>query len=101
VLYFSSTGPLAPLAIAALAQSRSMNLWRATTEALLPYVNIKITREGATAEQKAKLIKGATDLLANVLQKDPATTFVVIDEVEMDNWGIAGESVTARRQKPK
>ncbi|MDD4732126.1 MAG: 4-oxalocrotonate tautomerase family protein [Desulfovibrio sp.] len=65
----------------------------------MPYVNIKITREGATAEQKAELIQGVTDLLARVLNKTPATTVVVIDEVETDNWGIGGESVTVRRAK--
>lgn len=64
----------------------------------MPYVNIKITREGATAEQKARLIKGATQLLVDVLGKNPATTVVVIDEVETDNWGISGESVTVRRK---
>ncbi|EGF92195.1 4-oxalocrotonate tautomerase family enzyme family protein [Asticcacaulis biprosthecium C19] len=65
----------------------------------MPYVNIKITREGATPQQKAALIKGATDLLVEVLGKNPATTFVVIDEVELDNWGIAGEPVSQRRKK--
>lgn len=64
----------------------------------MPYVNIKITREGATAAQKAALIKGATQLLVDVLGKNPATTVVVIDEVETDNWGIGGESVTVRRK---
>lgn len=63
----------------------------------MPYVNIKITREGATAEQKAKLIEGVTALLRDTLGKNPATTVVVIDEVETDNWGIGGESVTVRR----
>jgi 4-oxalocrotonate tautomerase len=63
----------------------------------MPYVNIRITREGATAEQKAALIKGATQLLVDVLGKNPATTVVVIDEVETDNWGIGGESITVRR----
>lgn len=67
----------------------------------MPYVNIKITREGATPEQKAELIKGTTDLLARVLGKNPATTVVVIDEVETDNWGIGGESVTVRRKREK
>jgi len=67
----------------------------------MPYVNIKITREGATAEQKAQLIKGATQLLVDVLGKNPATTVVVIDEVETDNWGIAGETVTVRRKAGK
>ncbi|BCA78448.1 MAG: 4-oxalocrotonate tautomerase family protein [Desulfuromonadales bacterium] len=67
----------------------------------MPYVNIKITREGATAEQKAQLIAGATQLLVDVLGKNPATTVVVIDEVDTDNWGIAGETVTSRRKVGK
>jgi 4-oxalocrotonate tautomerase len=67
----------------------------------MPYVNIRITREGATAEQKARLIEGVTQLLVNVLGKNPATTVVVIDEVETDNWGIGGESVTNRRKAGK
>lgn len=67
----------------------------------MPYINIKITREGATAEQKAALIKGATQLLVDVLGKNPATTVVVIDEVETDNWGIGGETVTLRRKAGK
>ncbi|MET0049411.1 MAG: 4-oxalocrotonate tautomerase family protein [Sedimenticola sp.] len=65
----------------------------------MPYVNIKVTREGVTPEQKVALIKGATDLLSDVLGKNPATTVVVIDEVDTDNWGIGGEVVTARRQR--
>ena len=65
----------------------------------MPYVNIKITKEGATKEQKQQLIQGATKLLADVLGKNPATTVVVIDEVETDNWGIAGEQVTEIRKK--
>ncbi len=64
----------------------------------MPYVNIKITREGATAEQKAALMKGVTDLLVRVLDKNPATTFVVIDEVEKENWGIAGVPVEVFRK---
>ena len=59
----------------------------------MPYVNIKITKEGVTAEQKALLMKGVTDLLVRVLDKNPATTFVVIDEVEKEDWGIAGVPV--------
>ncbi len=65
----------------------------------MPYVNIRITREGATAEQKARLIAGATQLLVDVLGKNPNTTVVVIDEVETDNWGVAGESITVRRAR--
>ena len=65
----------------------------------MPYVNIKVTREGVTPDQKAELINGVTNLLSNVLGKNPATTVVVIDEVETDNWGIGGETVTKRRQR--
>ncbi|AEI14014.1 4-oxalocrotonate tautomerase family enzyme [Flexistipes sinusarabici DSM 4947] len=65
----------------------------------MPFVNIKITKDGATANQKKELIKGATQLLVDVLGKNPATTVVVIDEVETDNWGIGGETVTDRRSK--
>ena len=65
----------------------------------MPFVNIKITDEGATAAQKAALIKGATQLLVDILGKNPATTVVVIEEVATDNWGIGGESVTLRRQR--
>jgi 4-oxalocrotonate tautomerase len=67
----------------------------------MPYVNIRITREGATAEQKAELIDGVTRLLQNVLGKNPATTFVIIDEVDTDNWGIAGEAVTVLRARAR
>lgn len=63
----------------------------------MPYVNIRITREGATAAQKAELISGVTKLLQDVLGKNPATTFVIIDEVDTDNWGITCESVTVLR----
>lgn len=67
----------------------------------MPYVNIKVTREGVSAAQKAELIKGATDLLVKVLGKNPATTVVVIDEVETDNWGIGGTPVTLLRAGDK
>jgi 4-oxalocrotonate tautomerase len=65
----------------------------------MPYVNIKITKEGATAEKKAQLISGVTKLLQDILGKNPATTVVVIDDVDTDNWGLGGESVTERRKK--
>jgi 4-oxalocrotonate tautomerase len=67
----------------------------------MPYVNIKVTREGVTREQKARLIAGVTDLLVDVLDKDPATTFVVIDEVEIENWGIAGVQTDTYRARKK
>jgi len=65
----------------------------------MPFVNIRITDEQVSAEQKQQLIAGVTQLLQEVLGKNPATTFVIIDEVNTDNWGIAGESVTIRRSK--
>ena len=67
----------------------------------MPYVNIKITKEGATAEQKASLIQGVTKMLKDVLGKEPQTTVVVIEEVDTDNWGIAGESITVRRKRER
>ncbi len=67
----------------------------------MPFVNIKVTREGVTSDQKAKLIKGATDLLKEVLGKDPKTTFVVIDEVDTDNWGVGGEQITSIRKRQR
>jgi 4-oxalocrotonate tautomerase len=67
----------------------------------MPYVNIRITREGVTVEQKEALIKGATQLLVDVLGKNPATTVVVIDEIDTDNWGVGGEQVTKRRLQGK
>lgn len=65
----------------------------------MPYVNIKITRDGVTAEQKAQVIAGVTELLRTVLNKNPQTTMVLIEEVETDNWGIGGETVTLRRSR--
>lgn len=67
----------------------------------MPYVNIKVTggSEAPTIEQKKVLIAEVTALLARVLNKNPATTVVIIDEVDMDNWGIGGETTTERRKK--
>jgi len=67
----------------------------------MPYVNIKITKDGATREQKALLIEGVTALLQKVLNKNPATTVVTIDEVDTDNWGIGGEQVSVRRSRER
>lgn len=66
----------------------------------MPYVNVRIAKTGATADQKAKVIKGITDLLFEVLGKPKPSTYVVIDEVELDNWGVGGETLTNIR-KPK
>jgi 4-oxalocrotonate tautomerase len=70
-------------------------------EVTMPYVNIKITNEGATAEQKTQLIQGVTKLLQDVLGKNPQTTCVVIEEVSTDNWGIGGETITVRRKRER
>lgn len=64
----------------------------------MPYVLIQVTREGVTPEQKARLIEGSTRLLVDVLAKDPRTTHVVIQEIDTDNWGVAGQAVTALRK---
>lgn len=65
----------------------------------MPYVNIKITKDSTSPEKKAELIRGVTKLLAEVLGKNPQTTVVVIEEIETDNWGIGGETVTTRRKQ--
>lgn len=65
----------------------------------MPYVNIKITNENVTPEKKQQLIEGVTNLLRDTLNKNPETTVVVIDEVDTDNWGVGGVSVTERRKQ--
>lgn len=69
----------------------------------MPYIHVRITREGATRDQKAEIIRGATELMTDVLGKDPATTFVVIEEVELEDWGVGGlpvDEYRARRGLP-
>ncbi|WP_227816037.1 tautomerase family protein [Nitrogeniibacter aestuarii] len=65
----------------------------------MPYVKIQITREGATPEQKAELIAQSTQMLQRVLDKDPATTFVIIEEVELEDWGVGGLPVDQYRKQ--
>ncbi|MBV7532334.1 4-oxalocrotonate tautomerase family protein [Chitinophaga sp. sic0106] len=65
----------------------------------MPYVKVEVTREGVSREQKQTLIKGITDLITDVLNKDPQLTHVVIQEVELDDWGYAGEQVSVWREK--
>lgn len=67
----------------------------------MPYVDVKVTKDGVTKEQKEEIIRGVTNLLRDILGKNPQTTVVVIDEVETDNWGIGGETVTIRRAREK
>jgi 4-oxalocrotonate tautomerase len=72
----------------------------------MPIVTIQITREGsgpgrdaATAEEKATLIKGVSELLLNVLNKPLNSTFVVIEEVALDNWGWEGLPIPELRRR--
>lgn len=65
----------------------------------MPYINVKLTPEGLSPQVKEELMKELTDVLVKKLGKNPDTTIVIIDEIETDNWGIAGESVTNRRSK--
>ena len=65
----------------------------------MPYINIKITDEHVTAEQKEALIKGATQLLVDVLDNNPITSVVGIEEVNTDIWGVGGEVVTKLRAR--
>jgi 4-oxalocrotonate tautomerase len=67
----------------------------------MPFVNIKITRDGVTPGKKAEVIRRVTQVMVDVLGKNPATTMVLIEEVETDNWGVGGETVTARRKQGK
>jgi 4-oxalocrotonate tautomerase len=68
-------------------------------ETTMPIVTIQITHEGTTPEQKAALIKGATNLMVDVLNKPPSLTFVVIQEVEMEDWGVGGLPVKEYRRQ--
>lgn len=65
----------------------------------MPYVKIEVTREGVTREQKQILIAGITNLITEVLDKDPKLTHVVIQEIELDDWGYAGEQTSVLREK--
>lgn len=67
----------------------------------MPFVSVKVTggNEAPTIEQKKLIIKGITELLSKVLSKNPATTMVIIDEIEMDNWGVGGKTTTERRHE--
>ena len=66
----------------------------------MPYVNVRITRDGATAAQKAEIVADITATLQRVLGKRPDHTHVVIDEVELENWGFAGKLTSELRRRP-
>ena len=65
----------------------------------MPVVTIRMTREATTPGQEAELIKGATELMADVLNKPPGLTFVVIEEVDMENWGVNGLPAAEHRKR--
>jgi 4-oxalocrotonate tautomerase len=67
----------------------------------MPYINIKVTDEGVTREQKRRLIEGATKLMVDILNKDPKTTHVIIDEINTDNWGVNGEQTSEIRKRSR
>ena len=56
----------------------------------MPYVNVKIVKDNVTREQKAQIVAEITETLQRVLKKEPEFTHIVIDEVDLDNWGYAG-----------
>nr|WP_298147754.1 4-oxalocrotonate tautomerase family protein [uncultured Pseudomonas sp.] len=65
----------------------------------MPFVNVRITRDGVTREQKAQVIREITETLQRVLNKKPELTHIVIEEVDTDNWGFAGITTTEYRQR--
>jgi 4-oxalocrotonate tautomerase len=65
----------------------------------MPYVKIEVTKEGVTREKKQELIKGITDLMTAVLNKDPHLTHVVIQEIDLDDWGYAGQQTSVLREQ--
>lgn len=65
----------------------------------MPFVKILVTNEGVTREQKRQLIKGVTDVITDVLNKDPHLTHIAIEEVNTDNWGYAGEQTSILREQ--
>jgi 4-oxalocrotonate tautomerase len=65
----------------------------------VPYVNIRFVKEKVSKQQKAALIRGVTNLLNDIVKKNPATTVVVIDEIDPDNYGLGGETVTLRKKR--
>lgn len=67
----------------------------------MPYVNVKVTKDGVTREQKQQIVREITDTLVRVLGKKPEHTHIVIDEVETDNWGFSGMLTTDYRKQQK
>lgn len=69
----------------------------------MPFVNIRITKENGepTIEQKELLVQGVSDLLAKVLNKNKSSTVVIIDEIDTNNYGLGGKTITKVREEKK
>jgi 4-oxalocrotonate tautomerase len=65
----------------------------------MPYVNVRITKDGVTTEQKRQIVKEITETLQRVLGKRPDHTHIVIDEIEPENWGFSGMLTTEYRKQ--
>lgn len=65
----------------------------------MPYVNVRITKDGVTKEKKAQLVEEITSTLQRVLGKKPEHIHIVIDEVDEENWGFSGMLTTEFRNK--
>lgn len=66
----------------------------------MPYVNLRLTKDGLTREKKSELVRRITELLGEVLDKKPEHTHIVIDEIEEENWGFAGMLTDDFRELP-
>lgn len=65
----------------------------------MPYINVRLTRKDITTEQKAQIVREITATMQSVLGKRPESVHVVIDEVDPENWGYAGELTSVHRQR--
>ncbi|SHK81571.1 tautomerase family protein [Chryseobacterium polytrichastri] len=65
----------------------------------MPFIKIDVLREDITREKKQELIKKISEAVTTVLNKDPHLTHIMINEVEDDNWGYAGEQVSVLKEQ--
>lgn len=65
----------------------------------MPYITIDVLREGITREKKQLLIKQISEAVSTILNKDPHLTHVLINEIDDDNWGYAGEQVSVLKEQ--
>lgn len=63
----------------------------------MPYINVKITKDNVTPNQKRAIVKDITESLVRHLGKKPEHIHIVIDEVDPENWGFAGMLTTDYR----